>query len=563
MYGRFLGRPKPEGSTMKMKNLKSTLLVFLIATAGLAGCIGAEEEETEETFGSDGGYTYVSDVQVYADMAQDVCDIKDLVDTYDWAAIKAIYTDGENVVKSDGSYKTLAQHAAASGKKHGLQEYYGVDAPLDAYMMAALDGTGMFEGASDSMRAQAVEKAAQNQILVAYAIHELNSAIAKATDGNWGTDGAQHAWDEGWALYHGSTDHASCAPYATGDKRAGNFGTTVSDTDSTAKANAAILVAMNEGLVALQAEDLAGATAARDTVVKNIVIIYSQATIRYASKMTTDTTLEAAQTHQAEGYSFWRVIESMVHDDSVTCYNADTDSSSADDAATCAGYMYMTDYDMGDGQDICYNMVSHTVSSDDNSSCGSYGFYENQTLNDGQDICYNMVSHSVSADSSNSSCSAYMYLENHTMQDGSSFTGCYNSVTHTTDENMSQAECEAFGWYENYGATVTDYCYNMVSHAVDYNMSEAECGAFAYYLNWGATMFTGCYNTVTHATDSDMTEATCGAFHYGNHATLAINHLYDFNNLPVEGKDYETTVRAALQPTWDRLGITSEDIGSL
>ncbi len=183
------------------------------------------------------------------------------------------------------------------------------------------------------------------------------------------------------------------------------------------------------------------------------------------------------------------------------------------------------------------------------------------------------------------------------MQDGSSFTGCYNSVTHTTDANMSQAECEAFGWYENYGATVTDYCYNMVSHAVDYNMSEAECGAFAYYvnwgatvtdycynmvshavdynmseaecgafayyLNWGATMFTGCYNTVTHATDSNMTEATCGAFHYGNHATLAINHLYDFNNLPVEGKDYETTVRAALQPTWDRLGITSEDIGSL
>ena len=553
-----------------MKNgTKSILMMLLMCSAALAGCLGSDDEEKddettdEQSFGSDGGYTYVSDVQVYADMAADVCDIKDLVETFDWAGIKTIYQDGANVEKSDGSMKTLAQHAAADGKKHGLSEYYATAAPLDDYMMAALDGTGMFEGASDAMREQAVEKAAQNQILTAYAIHELNSAIVKAADGNWGTDGAQHAWDEGWALYHGSTDHASCAPYATGDKRAGNFGTTVSDTDSTAKANAAILVAMNEGLVALQAEDLAGATAARDTVVKNIVIIYSQATIRYASKMTTDTTLEAAQTHQAEGYSFWRVIESMVHDDSVTCYNADTDSSSADDAATCAGYMYMTDYDMGDGQDICYNMVSHTVSSDDNSSCGSYGFYENQTLNDGQDICYNMVSHSVSADSSNSSCSAYMYLENHTMQDGSSFTGCYNSVTHTTDENMSQAECEAFGWYENYGATVTDYCYNMVSHAVDYNMSEAECGAFAYYLNWGATMFTGCYNTVTHATDSDMTEATCGAFHYGNHATLAINHLYDFNNLPVEGKDYETTVRAALQPTWDRLGITSEDIGSL
>ncbi len=539
--------------------------MLIMCSAALAGCLGSDDEKDDDkvdepSFGSDGGYTYVSDVQVYADMAADVCDIKDLVETFDWAGIKTIYQDGANVEKSDGSMKTLAQHAAADGKKHGLSEYYATAAPLDDYMMAALDGTGMFEGASDAMREQAVEKAAQNQILTAYAIHELNSAIVKAADGNWGTDGAQHAWDEGWALYHGATDSASCAPYATGDKRAGNFGTTVSDTDSTAKANAAILVAMNEGLAALQAEDLAGATAARDTVVKNIVIIYSQATIRYASKMTTDSTLEAAQTHQAEGYSFWRVIESMVHDDSVTCYNADTDTSSADDAATCAGYMYMTDYDMGDGADICYNMVSHTVSADDNSSCGSYGFYENQTLNDGTDMCYNMQTHSVPNDNQ-TVCEAYSWYDNATWGN-TTFTGCYNMESHQTT-NDTEVECGAYAYYLNYGATVTNYCYNMVSHAVDYNMSAEECGAFAYYLNYGATMFTGCYNTVTHATDSNMTEATCGAFHYGNHATLAINHIYDFNNLPVEGKDYETTVRAALQPTWDRLGITSEDIGSL
>ena len=677
-------------------------MMLLMCSAALAGCLESDSDNVESTetedktsFGSDGGYTYASDVQVYAEMAHDVCDIKALVETFDWDAIKAIYQNGSNVEKSDGSMKTLAQHASASGKKHGLSEYYATDAPLNDYMMAALDGTGMFEGTSNAMREQAVEKAAQNQILTAYAIHELNSAIADAEDGNWGTDGAQHAWDEAWALYHGATDYASCAPYATGDKRAGNFGTTVSDNNSTAKANAAILVAMNEGLAALQAEDLAGATAARDTVLKNIVIIYSQATIRYASKMTTDTTLEAAQTHQAEGYSFWRVIESMVHDDSVTCYNADTDTSSVLDEATCEGYMYLTNYDMGDGADICYNMASHTVSTDNASSCDSYGYYENQTLNDGQDICYNMVSHTVSTDDA-SSCDSYGYYKNQTLNDGqdlcyntishsssshnstvcasygfynttapntageycynnvshtfngddqstcesydyyentswggTTFTGCYNMATHQTsnvseeectayayyndsdvvdsycynmaihtadydatsaicgaymflenygatvtdycynivshavDYNMSEAECGSFAYYLNYGATVTDYCYNMVSHAVDYNMSETECGAFGYYVNYGATMFTGCYNTVSHSTESNMSEATCGAFHYGNHGTLAINNVYDFNNLPIQGKDYETIVRSALQPTWDRLGITSEDIGSL
>jgi len=564
MYGRFLGRPKPEGITMKMKNLKSTLLVFLIATAGLAGCIGAEEEETEETFGSDGGYTYVSDVQVYADMAHDVCDIKDLVDTYDWAAIKAIYTDGENVVKSDGSYKTLAQHAAASGKKHGLQEYYGVDAPLDAYMMAALDGTGMFEGASDSMRAQAVEKAAQNQILVAYAIHELNSAIAKATDGNWGTDGAQHAWDEGWALYHGATEHASCAAHATGDKRAGNFATTVSSTDSTAKANAAILVAMNEGLAALQAEDLAGATAARDEVVKNIVIIYSQATIRYASKMTTDSTVEAAQTHQAEGYSFWRVIEMYVAANNVAdtrndmCHNLGLGTTSADNATTCSAYTLLENHTMSDGSDICYNMVSHTVSSDDNSSCGAYSYLTNYTMNDGQDICYNAVTHASSAHNSTvcasygfynttapnsageycyngvshafnadnqSVCEDYAYYEN-TSWGSTTFTGCYNMQTHQTS-NVSQEECEAYAYY-NDTDVVDSYCYNMAIHVADYDATSAICGAYMFVENYGATVSNGCYNAVTHTYDVNMSQTECEAFgYYLNYGATVFTGCYN------------------------------------
>ena len=549
---------------MKLKTLKSTLLVCLIATAGLAGCLGGDEEKTEETFGSDGGYTYASDVQVYADMAHDVCDIKDLVETYDWAGIKAIYTDGENVVKSDGSYKTLAQHAAASGKKHGLQEYYGVDAPLDAYMMAALDGTGMFEGASDSMREQAVEKAAQNQILTAYAIHELNSAIAKATDGNWGTDGAQHAWDEGWALYHGATDHASCAAYATGDKRAGNFATTVSATDSTAKANAAILVAMNEGLVALQAEDLVGATAARDEVVKNLVIIYSQATIRYASKMTTDSTVEAAQTHQAEGYSFWRVIEMYVAANNAAdtrnnmCHNLGMGTTSADDATTCAAYTFLENHTMSDGSDLCYNMVTHAVSADDNSSCGAYSYLTNYTSNDGQDICYNAVTHASSAHNSTvcasygffnttaptpsgencynnvshaynadnqSTCEQYAYYENESFG-GSTFTGCYNMATHTTS-NDSQDVCEGYAYYDN-GTVVDSYCYNMAIHVADFDATSAICGAYMFVENYGATVSDGCYNGVTHAYDVNMSQAECEAFgYYLNYGATVFTGCYN------------------------------------
>ena len=48
MYGWYLGRPKPVGLNMKTRKLKSTLLIFLFATASLAGCLGGESETQTE-----------------------------------------------------------------------------------------------------------------------------------------------------------------------------------------------------------------------------------------------------------------------------------------------------------------------------------------------------------------------------------------------------------------------------------------------------------------------------------------------------------------------------------
>ena len=45
--------------------------------------------------------------------------------------------------------------------------------------------------------------------------------------------------------------------------------------------------------------------------------------------------------------------------------------------------------------------------------------------------------------------------------------------------------------------------------------------------------------------------------------TTGINGIYDFSNVPVAGTDYQSAVRAHLQPAWDMLGITAEDIGTL
>ncbi len=364
-----------------MNRTMTLMMTLVLIGSAIAGCAGNDVDLDDE----DGGYTYASNVDNHRMLMGDVCDIKDLSGAYDWDGVKDIYEDGKHAEKSDGSYRTLMGFADASGKNHAYDAYYGADGSWNDFVSAAIDGTGAFEGESDTVRDQAVEKGIQNGVMTAYAIHELNAAIIKAEAGNWGADDAQHAWDEGWAFYHGpddsNHDYDGCGPYATAAKRGGNFGTG----DAT---NIATLAAMNAGLTALQNEDMQGVVDARDEVLKNIVIVYSQASVRYASKMTDD--LAAGDTsdydkHQAEGHAFYRVIEA-----------------------------YVAEY-----TSICYNMVSHSVSSDSSQeSCDAYMYLENYTSQNDPD--------------------------------GEAFTGCYNSVTHVQHEGMSEEECNAFGWYANY-----------------------------------------------------------------------------------------------------------------
>ena len=338
--------------------MKGLLLIVLMATAGLAGCIGDEDEEdNDETTvsmdASDGGYTYASDVDNHRSLMKDLCDIKTAASAFDWATAKDIYQNGKNAQKSDESYRTLAGFAAADGKNHGYDAYYNISGSVDSHIMAAMDGTGDFEGASDTVRYQGIAKLTVNMGMVAYTIHELNSAIAKADAGNVDNDsGAPHNWDEGWAFFHGPDEDYSCSPAKVMEKRAGDFGTT--NADGVANTFVATEAAMVAGLAALQASDSAGYTAAADTVVKNLVITYSQAVLKYTSKMDSNTT---AEKYQAEGYAFWKAIEAYVADHTDACYNNQTHGMAwigAGDASSCDGFSWVES--PSSGEMVCYNM---------------------------------------------------------------------------------------------------------------------------------------------------------------------------------------------------------------
>ncbi len=258
----------------------------------------------------DGGYEYASNVDAHRLVVADICGIGDLLDAGDFAAVETIYRDGVNSVNSDGSVRSIGGFASRDGRNHGYDVYYGTPTPLDDFVTAALNGTGMFEGQSDAVRAQGVEKGIQNQAMVAWLKHELVAALNKAEEGNFDiAEGAVHNWDEGWAFYHGA--EPGCSPWATANKRAGNFGTLGAD-DSTALANEAILAAMISGRDALVAGDTEVAGEAAAEVERNVAITYSQAAIRYAALIEGDLAdgdAETAKVHQAEGFAFFRIIE--------------------------------------------------------------------------------------------------------------------------------------------------------------------------------------------------------------------------------------------------------------
>ena len=348
------------------------ILIVLMAAAGLAGCIGDDDEKTEASTmdAADGGYTYASNVDNHRSLMKDLCDIKTAASSYDWATAKDIYQNGKNAEKSDGSFRTLASFAAAEGKNHNYDTFYGEAGSINTHIMAALDGTGDFAGTSDTVRYQGVAKLTANMGMIAYTIHELNTAVGKADAGNVDDDtGAPHNWDEGWAFFHGPDEDLSCAPANTFKKRSADFGTETNGVSNTLNA---VETAMVDGLAALQAEDQAGYTAATNTVVKNVIITYTQATMKYTYKMDD---ADNGPKYQAEGYAFWKVIEAYVADHTDGCYNMAVHKvfyTGDIDASACDAFMW-TQHN-GEGDYMCYNTETHQVSNDvtNETECDGY-----------------------------------------------------------------------------------------------------------------------------------------------------------------------------------------------
>lgn len=259
-----------------------------------------------------GGYQPVSDVAQHARMSLDVCEIHRLLDArpVDFGAVAAVYRHGRFSEEKEGVKRTLGRFAGesrASEDTLGRYERYLGAGWLNAFVGDAIDGVGAFAGASEAVRREAVRIGVRDQIMVAWALHELDAAAVKAAKGSFTKkSGAPHNWDEVVAYYHG--EKPECSPFSTVQARGEEFGVGT-------LLNRRIFLNLRDGQKALVGKSALAAGEARDNIVRDITIGYLESTI--ASAAAIDAALsqgkaEQARVAQAAGWAYYRVVEPLI-----------------------------------------------------------------------------------------------------------------------------------------------------------------------------------------------------------------------------------------------------------
>jgi len=264
--------------------------------------------EASVAYDAIGGYMPVSNVLEHSQINLDVAAFNTALagTSPDYTGAQEIYENGAgNSCKSSTNARALQGFATKDLTGESFADaFYGSGLAVDfwnTWFLAALGGTGIWDGLSRTKRVTSLKKGALG-LVTFYASHELEAAIVKAAGSSGPTDtGSAHAWDEGWAFYYG-TDGSS-SPWEVAGKRDSNFpdGTAV-QTD--------ILPYFNKGLIAVRDGTYSDseAKANRDIIYKMWTITYLRAAYKYLEISERSYSEKA----HAEGYSYYMAIDGWV-----------------------------------------------------------------------------------------------------------------------------------------------------------------------------------------------------------------------------------------------------------
>ena len=315
-----------ESASVSVSGTGSVSASGVVSASGAkAGSGSASAGQTTQLPAPSGDYTPVSDVASHAAITLDMLDIGQLLEAaktdepVDWAAISALYEQGKNSVKGDGSVRTL-ESLATSGSV--LAQFPG-GTDLDGNVRLGLTGVWLGENIDDPTRRQLINKGIQT-IIYGKVLQELEAARDKIQQGN--TDdasGAPHNVDEAWAFYIGVPGDEGNFPYGiskTARSREENFGLDGMVDGPLQQALAKALAASRSGDLSAFDDAVAEARGYLNT-------IFYLATLRYGARVMTDEDATDRKIHLAEGWAFYQAIYPAVS------------SASPSSAATVTGHL--------------------------------------------------------------------------------------------------------------------------------------------------------------------------------------------------------------------------------
>ena len=246
-------------------------------------------------------YTFANDVGASLQFSEAIADIKSMLTNGDsMANVAAAYTnlglrglaDLPRIADADGYTLFNAEHGSVTW--------------ISDLMDLALASPNTWVPKL-SARNEIIEKTLMDALAV-QCIHDDLAHAATAAD-------KRLFFDHAAAKFLGTSTARGSTVFARGNKRGLNYGTTAPDGENSA-ASLAILTALKTGAAATTDTARAAQIA---IVTRQIKIIYSQATLRYA-KLVNDDLAEnnPFAEHQAEGMAFFNVIRPWVKESSVS-----------------------------------------------------------------------------------------------------------------------------------------------------------------------------------------------------------------------------------------------------
>ena len=284
-----------------------------------------------QTFDSIAGYVPASDVVNHNLIDLDQAEIAEGPVDGNFSAMQTAYSVGGNSVKSSGSIRTLQGFSTGLyGKAAGIEPffdaqvaYFDDEAYGDTIVTGALEGTGLFADAAESLRKEVATKGSAYVVAGMYAMHEMEDAIADCSAGSISSnDDGVHAWDEAVAFYTGSLEGTLAGgnsdgelSYRLAEKRCANYGTCTGayGVEGISAVNKEIFELFNIGQSQLQVGNCDDAQTTMENIQSLMLVPLIQGMLRYAWKGDAaaadvngydDKSAETIAKEQGEGYIF-------------------------------------------------------------------------------------------------------------------------------------------------------------------------------------------------------------------------------------------------------------------